>query len=265
MAVRTVVQRLRVRRATLLICISKVFRDHLIGDYRLPAERTVVVPNPVRLERFGDPRPQSSSLPTVLVLGRVAARKGIEDVVDVATILAGRRFPARVRVVGGPGLWSDYRCLLEDLPAESSEYAGRVPPSKVADELANADVLLQASKYEPFGLVVGEALAAGVPVVATSEVGAIEGVDRAVVAEVAPGDALGLAQAIEAMIDRRRSDPHALSAIARSEAQRLFATDVVCAAISQGLLALRQGPGGGAPARRPPDRRGLSDSCASAP
>ncbi len=44
MALRAVVQRFRVRRADLLICISSVFRDHIHRDYGFPLERTVVVP-----------------------------------------------------------------------------------------------------------------------------------------------------------------------------------------------------------------------------
>ena len=56
------------------------------------------------------------------------------------------------------------------------------------------DVLLQASKTSRSARRWAEALAAGVPVVATSEVGAIEGVDRAAAAEVArPGDIEGMA------------------------------------------------------------------------
>jgi glycosyltransferase involved in cell wall biosynthesis len=245
MAVRSAVQRIRVRRASLLVCISAVFRDHLVHDYRLARVRAIVVPNPVRLERFAGVQRRQPARPTVLVIGRVAARKGVEDVVAVANILHERGFPALVRVVGGPGLWSDYTCLLQDLPPENAEYVGRVHPSGIADELAGADVLLQASKYEPFGLTVAEALAAGVPVVATSEVGATEGVDPSVVARVSPGDAQGLAEAVVQMIGRLRSDPQTVSAKARAEAARLFATDVVCEAISDALLELDRQPGRG--------------------
>jgi glycosyltransferase involved in cell wall biosynthesis len=238
MTARTLVQRLRIRRADLLICISGVFRDHLIRDYGFPLQKTIVIPNPVRLARFEALSRHPQQPPRVLVVGRVAARKGVEEVVAVARILLERGADARVRVIGGPGLWSDYTRMLDELPAENAEYVGRVHPSQIPDELASADVLLQASRYEPFGLTVGEALAAGIPVVATSEVGAIEGVDAAVAAIVAAGDSGAMAGAVEEAIARVRSNPEGVAATARAEAERLFAPGEVCARISRALEAL---------------------------
>lgn len=256
MLVRSLLQRASIGRAGLLVCISGVFRDHLVADYGFPRARTVVVPNPVSLHRFSpSPKPVGDP-PTVLVLGRIAARKGVEDVVAAARALHDRGTGVRVRIIGGPSLWSDYTPLLGDLP-EGSEYVGAVDASEVAAELAACDVLLQASHYEPFAITVAEALAAGLPVVGTSEVGALEGVDRSVTAEVAPGDVAGIVTAITEMLERLRRDPARMSALARSEAERLFAPGVVSGKISEALLAL---VGGDAPARREPQ-----DSAAAGP
>ncbi len=238
MFLRVLVQRVRIRRASLLVCISSVFRDHLVHDYGYPVHATVVVPNPVRLERFADTDRQLGRPPTVLVLGRIAVRKGVDDVVAVARALLAREVDARIRVVGGPSLFSDYTRLLEDLPAENAEYVGAVPASEIPGELANSDILLQASRYEPFALTVAEALAAGLPVVASSEVGAIEGVERSVVAEVAPGDCAGMATAIAALLEGLRMNPAQMRSVARAEAERLFAPEVVCEQISRALERL---------------------------
>lgn len=238
MAFRALVQRIKIRRASLLVCISSVFRDHMVHDYGFPLEKTVVVTNPVRLERFVSSDRPPSDPPIVLVPTRISVRKGIEDVVAVARELLERKVDVRVRVVGGPSLWSDYTKLLEDLPPENSEHAGRVPPSEMPGEFAAADVVLLASKYDPCPMSVLEALAAGVPVVATSEVGSIEGVERSVAAEVQPGDVDGLTTAITAMLDRLKTNPTEMRALARSEAERRFAPDVVCEQISDALEQL---------------------------
>jgi glycosyltransferase involved in cell wall biosynthesis len=236
---RVMIQRRRIRGARLLVCISRAFRDHLVRDYRFPVEKTVVIPNPVRLARFpaGHARP-SGRPPTVLVLGRISARTGVEHVIATARLLLERGADVRIRVVGGPSLWSDYTSLLEDLPVENSEFVGRIAPADIPAELARSDVLFQPSKYEPFGLTVGEALSAGVPVVATTEVGAAEGVDREVVSVLEPGDVDGFADAIGDTLARLAESPAQIHDRARAEAARLFAPHVVCRQISDALCNL---------------------------
>ena len=238
MTVRTLVQMRAIRRASLLVCLSSVFRDHMVRDYRFPLERTVVVTNPVRLQRFPVSERTIGDPPLVLVPGRVSMRKGIEDVVKLSRLFRERGVNVRLRVVGGASLWSDYRKLLEDMPRESAEYVEKVPPTEMPTEYLATDVMLQASKYDPCPMAVIESFASGVPVVATSEVGSIEGVDRSVVIEVAPGDVEGMADAVEEMLGRLRSDPEGVRHKARAEAERRFATPVVCAQISEALEAL---------------------------
>lgn len=242
---RSLVQRLLIRRADLVVCISAVFRDHLVRDYGVPVARTVVVPNPVRLSRFAevDLDRGLGEPPAILVLGRIAVRKGIEEVIAIARLLAEQGPDVRIRVIGRASLWSNYIPLLEALPA-NAEFVGHIQPGEVPGELDRSDVLLQASWYEPFGLTVAEALAAGVPVVATSEVGAIESVDRSVGAAPAPGDVPALLQAIRTMLERLAQSPSQTRHAARAEAERLFAPDMVCERISHELqeLAVRARP-----------------------
>lgn len=241
MAFRALIQRVRIRRASLLIAISSVFRDHIVHDYHFPLEKTVVVTNPVRLDRFEVADRPPGDPPLVLVPTRISVRKGLEDVIAVTRLLHERGVKARVRVIGGPSNWSDYTKLLEDLPSENAEYGGRIPPAKMSAELRSADVVLLASKYDPCPMSVLEALAAGVPVVATNEVGSIEGVDRSVVSEVPVGDVPTMASAIEQMLGRVLAKPEQMRATARSEAERRFARDVVCEQISNALVRLVDG------------------------
>jgi glycosyltransferase involved in cell wall biosynthesis len=238
MLVRSIVQRARIRRAALLVCISSVFRDHMVRDYGYPLGATVVVPNPVRVERFQQRSTPPPPQPVVVVLGRVVARKGIDSVVALAKTLLERDVRVKIRIVGGPSLWSDYTRLLEDLPEENAEYVGSVTAGEIPGELAASDVLLQASSYEPFALTVAEALAAGVPVLATSEVGAIENVDRSVAVSVPPGDVDAMADALVKLLERLADAPAELHALARAEAKRLFTPEVVCAQISAALEGL---------------------------
>jgi glycosyltransferase involved in cell wall biosynthesis len=243
MAFRALIQKIKIKQASLLIAISSVFRDHVVHDYGFPLERTVVVTNPVRLDRFEVSQRPPGEESLVLVPTRISVRKGLEDVIAVSKLLGERGVKARVRVIGGPSNWSDYTKLLDDLPRENAEYGGRIPPAKMSAELQGADVVLLASKYDPCPMSVLEALASGVPVVATDEVGSIEGIDRLVVSEVHVGDVPAMAGAIEAMLSRVQADHMKIRATARAEAERRFARDVVCEQISDALVRL---VGGGA-------------------
>jgi glycosyltransferase involved in cell wall biosynthesis len=238
MSFRTLVQRIKIRRASLLICISTVFRDHMVHDYRFPVEKTLVTTNPLRLDQFTSTGRPLSDPPMILVPTRVSLRKGLEDVVVLARILRDRGVDVRIRIVGGPSTWSDYTKLLDDLPPENAEYGGTILYSDMPAEFERSDIVLLASKYDPCPMSVLEALATGVPVIATSEVGSIEGVDRSVAAEVDPGDVEGMATAITTMLERLRSRPAETRALARAEADRRFAPDVVCEQISDALEEL---------------------------
>jgi len=235
---RAAVQRVSIQRATLVICISSVFRDHLVKDYRFRRNATEVIPNPVRLARFGDYRASIGSPPTILVLGRIALRKGIDQVIELSHVLRARGVDVQIRIVGSGSLWSDYRPLLRDIDPTNTTYVGSVPVDMIPSELCDADILIQASKYEPFGLTVAEALAAGMPVIATPEVGAIEGASRlsAIIAPVSDPEAL--ADAVETMLERLRADAPGVRQAARADAERLFSPDVVCQRISDALEGL---------------------------
>jgi glycosyltransferase involved in cell wall biosynthesis len=239
--VRARVQRRQVRGASLVICISEVFRRHLMRDYGLSESASTVVPNPIRLDRFDSTRRPLGSPARVIVLGRIATGKGLEDVVELAKLMRDRGEQVRFRIVGGTSVWSDYTRVLEDLPAENSEYAGHVGAEQVPAELAASDILLQASKYEAFALTVGEALAAGVPVVATTEVGAIERVRREVAVPVAPGDVEAMAAGIVELRDRLAAEGEKLRIAARAEAERLFAPAAVCEGVASALQRLVDG------------------------
>lgn len=235
---RTLVQRTMIKQASLLICISRVFRDHIVHDYNFPLEKTAVVTNPVNLERFSNSNKPVEDPPIVLVPVRISMRKGLEDVVSVARLLSERGVNARLRVVGGPSIWSDYTRLLDDLPPENSEYGGAVPYKGMVRELQRCDMVLLASKYDPCPMSVLEALASGVPVVATTEVGSAEDVDTSVATQVRPGDIEGMATAITEMLQRLQASTAEIRSLARSEAERRFAPDVVCDQISDALEQL---------------------------
>jgi glycosyltransferase involved in cell wall biosynthesis len=153
--------------------------------------------------RFGIP--EAASL--LLYVGRVAPEKGVADLLQAARILHGEGRDVRVAVVG-PG---DVRPLLPpELPADRVVAPGRLPWRSLVGPYLAADVLVLPSRFEPWGLVVNEALLLGCPVVVTDAVGCA----RDLVEEpgagrvVRSGDASDLARGIREVLDAggRRSE-----------------------------------------------------------
>jgi glycosyltransferase involved in cell wall biosynthesis len=226
LAARANLQRRHAKVASLVVCISGSFRDQLLRDYGVDAARTVVVANPIALDEFVlDDHPPGTPMSVVFV-GRISTRKGVDQIVELSRRLADLEGEVELSVVGGFTQWSDYRPLLADLDRRTAHELGHLPHDEVRKLLATADVAIQPSAYEPFGLTIGEALASGTPVVATDAVGATEFVGGPAVAVVPAGDPDAFERAVREMLERVRTHPE-LRASARAEAERAYALDLV--------------------------------------
>ena len=103
--------------------------------------------------------------------------------------------------------------------------------------IPTCDLLIQPAKYEPFGLTVGEAVACGVPVVVTSEVGAGEQLSEACSVKIPPCDVEALEEAVREMVARLTSAAREpMRAAARSEAERLWSAASTTLPVSEALL-----------------------------
>jgi len=145
--------------------------------------------------------------PAIGVVGRLQPWKGQHVFLQAAARIAERHPRARFVVIGGtPGGFSaEYperlRALVRELGIEDRVwFAGQ--RSDVPLILPGLDVFVLPSFDEPFGLVTVEAMAAGVPVVATHTGGTPEIVnDGESGLLVTPGDDAGIAQAVERYLE----------------------------------------------------------------
>ena len=214
-AVRAPARRI-VARGGALTAVSPVaaaFHAHMLGID--PIDLTIV-PNGVDVARFAgaatartDRRvttAQASDERRIVFLGRLEHRKGADVAVRAFRMLAAERPGLHLRVLGDGPLRATLERLAADAHADVAarvELAGRVDPSELPGLLADADVaVLPARGGESFGIVLLEAMAAGVPIVATDIPGY-----RAVAREgreallVPPDDARALADALARLLD----------------------------------------------------------------
>ena len=114
------------------------------------------------------PSPISFDPARILCLGRLVPEKGF-DLALAAFRLVLRRFPSARLLVAGEGreLNNLQRQAAELGLALSVEFAGAVPPDKVAELIAESTLVVVPSRIEGFGLVALEAASMARPVVAS--------------------------------------------------------------------------------------------------
>ena len=122
------------------------------------------------LERFDVPAREEKSERTFLFSGSLIERKGVDLVAAAFVRLAREVSNVRLRIVGDGELRESLVQTLR-LVSERVEFVGFKDWDELPLEYARADVLCVPSRYDGWGLVVPEGLAAGLPVIATDRMG----------------------------------------------------------------------------------------------
>jgi glycosyltransferase involved in cell wall biosynthesis len=214
----------RVRKECVNRCRAFVERTtvvHYVAGSRAVAERfrplvrqpmTVLKPSvsidaitAARVAGAGEPlRAALGIAPTARVLlsvARIAEGKGHAELLDMFEVVAARH-PDAVLVMVGDGLGRDW--VAEQVVSHPAGDRIRLPGARfdVPDFLAMADVFVHASSTEAFGLVLLEAMAASLPVVAFGLPAYSDFVVPGKTAElVEVGDVAGMADAVTALLD----------------------------------------------------------------
>jgi len=166
-----------------------------------------VVYNGVDLDRFHPDVRLPHTVPTILGVGRLVAKKGFSVLVEAAAILESRGVEFRCRIIGEGRERPDLERRIRAHGLRSVQLLGSRDSDGVREELAQAWVMALPCIVDPDGnrdalpTVLLEALGAGVPAVSTPVTGVAEIVEHGVEGLlVEPGDALELADALELIL-----------------------------------------------------------------
>jgi glycosyltransferase involved in cell wall biosynthesis len=131
------------------------------------------VPYFSNLSRFADncPKSEADSSTTILFSGSLILRKGVDLLARAFSRVAAERPHLRLRVLGDGPLLPSIQTQLTSC-ADRVEYLGFKDWNELPSAYATADVLCAPSRYDGWGLIVPEALAAGLPVISTTTTGA---------------------------------------------------------------------------------------------
>ena len=137
----------------------------------------------------------------LLCAGTLEPRKGIDTLLDAWELLAHENAVPVPLVLAGPYGWGSSHLMrrLDELRPRGVRYLGRVERGELVKLFQAARVFVYPSSYEGFGCPAAEALACGVPVVATSASSLPEVVGDAGLL-VEPADAAALATALRNLL-----------------------------------------------------------------
>jgi D-inositol-3-phosphate glycosyltransferase len=192
----------------------------------VPRSRMALIPSGVDVERFrpdGPAVPREPGRARILTVARLVERKGIEDLIRSLPQVPG----ADLVVAGGPPpgeLRADRyagrlrRLITDHRVADRVRLLGAVPAGQMAAWYRSADVLAATPWYEPFGLTPLEAMACGVPVVATAVGGLTDTVVDGVTGDLVPArDPRSLGTALRRLLgDEMRRLAYGAAAVDRA-------------------------------------------------
>jgi glycosyltransferase involved in cell wall biosynthesis len=149
----------------------------------LKPKRAAVIPNWVNTEKFAfSPHPRHNPV-RIGLIGQISPHKGHEDALDAMREL-GNRFRLLIAGEGDPAYVRTLKRKSAGLPIE---FVGFV---SLPAYFAEIDILIVPSWQEPFGIITLEAMASGIPVIATGPADVVRGT------LIPPRDHRALAQAI---------------------------------------------------------------------
>lgn len=108
-----------------------------------------------------------------LYVGRLEPHKGLHELVSAFQMLCIKDIDTPYLLLAGDGSMRDE---IVDITLQNKylKYAGRLSGPSLMDAYAVSDIFVLASRFEPWGLVINEAMAAGLPVIVTDNVGCID-------------------------------------------------------------------------------------------
>ena len=154
----------RVRAA---FCVSASVREHVAAAF--PGTLLFQVDNFAPLVE-GEVKAAPAGRPVIGVLGRLHEQKGFDILIRAAALLRDDGIDFELRIGGEGPMREELQALVATFGlGDRVTFCGWIEPG--TPYLSGLDLFVVPSRYEPFGLVVIEAMAMGLPVVASANEG----------------------------------------------------------------------------------------------
>ncbi len=228
------------RRLRHIITVSENSRRDISSSFGVPAERIQVVPNGIDINTF-KPRPHIRREDRLLITTASADQplKGTQHLIPAFAAMQQQLPHLRLIFIGKPKPGGSTEQLIRRYGlAEQIEFVHGVSTDDIVNLYARATLALVPSEYEGFGLPAAEAMACGVPVIATRGGALPEVVGEAGVLVPTRNPEALAAAALALLGDPARQS--ALAAAGRARIGQLFSAEHAAAGLEQYYYRLLQ-------------------------
>jgi glycosyltransferase involved in cell wall biosynthesis len=227
--------RMTARLADAVVAPSRATAEELRRDYG--AQRVEVIPNGVAPGSSPD-RHRPELPPVILYAGRLRSRKAVAVLIAALPRVLAEVPACRLVIVGGGEQSARVAAAVRARGLTSRvELAGVLPRASVVERLAAADVFCLPSTYEGLPLAILEAMAAGLPVVATAVAGNPEAVEDGVTGLLVPPEsAAALATALISLL----RDPELRRRMGEAGRRRIAERFAIATVVERHLTLLQE-------------------------
>jgi glycosyltransferase involved in cell wall biosynthesis len=200
------------KTANLYLSLSRQMQEDLV-TLGIPEDKTAILPNPVDISEFCPGKKNLSNI--ILYVGRMTPDKGLHVLLESLRYV---KTPISLKIIGpAPKIFelTYFGKILELIRNENVkskhkiDYLGTVEKKVLVRQYQEASVLVLPSLYEPFAVVILEALACGTPVIATMVGGIPEIIRNYETGILVPSNnPLRLAEAIDYLMENKDIRDH---------------------------------------------------------
>jgi asparagine synthase (glutamine-hydrolysing) len=225
-------ERVALRGATKVLCVSDYTRRELLKNCALPASRAVVLPNTLDPHfPIAPGRPLATCAPVIVVVTRLTFAdryKGVEHMIQALPAILASEPGARLRLIGRGDDVPRLQGMARDLGVGGAvDFLGFVDDQRLQEELRACRLFALPSRKEGFGLVFLEAMAHGRPCLGARAGGVPEVISPDTGVLVEYGDVPGIARAAVDALRRPWNEPAILAratAFSHSQFRQQFAS-----------------------------------------
>jgi rhamnosyl/mannosyltransferase len=152
------------KSAAKVICLSEAQKKLIASSYALPLKSIVVIPNGVAEKYFIGKKTRENAVPHLLFVGRLTVQKNISLLIEAVLCMHTDVF---LDIVGEGELRENIETLIRKHELQNVNMHGKKTGKELIELYRSADVFVLPSLKEGSSLAMFEALASGLPVVAS--------------------------------------------------------------------------------------------------